>query len=504
MTSPRILFAASLLVCASAVPRAAADAPQGLPRSTPEEQGIPASAILGFVEGAEQKVDAVHSFMLVRHGHVVAEGWWSPYAAGEPHVLFSLSKSFTSTAVGLAIAEGKLSLDDTMLRIFPEEAPAFPSKNLESMRVRDLLRMSTGQRADDIKDFPFTGKEDLVRTFLEIPVPDAPGTHFVYNTAATYVLSAAVQKVTGQTVRDYLQSRLFEPLGIAKPRWDESAQGVSLGGFGLNLHTEDIAKFGQLYLQKGQWQGRQLIPSAWVEEATSMQTANGSDPTSDWNQGYGYQFWRCRHGFFRGDGAFGQFCIVMPQYDAVIAITSGTGDMQAVMNLVWDRIVPALGEAALPADPGPDRRLAEKLASLSLPVQAGQAASPTAARVAGKTFTFPENSLHIGALSLKAGGAGAGTSITVRFAGADQRIEFGQGAWAKGSITLDTGEVVPVAASGAWSSDDTYSFRLVRYRTPFSTDYDVRFTGDGVLLEALDNVGLTPPVRTRISGTVQP
>jgi CubicO group peptidase (beta-lactamase class C family) len=504
MTPIRVIFAASLLVYGTALSRAADVGPPGLPRSTPEEQGIPSSAILGFVEGAEQKVSAVHSFMVVRHGHVVAEGWWSPYAADEPHVLFSLSKSFTSTAVGLAISEGKLSLDDTLLEIFPDEAPAHPGKNLESMRVRDLLRMSTGQRADDIKDFPFTGKEDLVRAFLEIPVPDVPGTHFVYNTAATYILSAAVQKVTGQTVRDYLQSRLFEPLGIAKPRWDESAQGVSLGGYGLNLRTEDIARFGQLYLQKGQWQGRQLLPSAWVEEATSMQTANGSDPTSDWNQGYGYQFWRCRHGFYRGDGAFGQFCIVMPQYDAVVAITSGTGDMQAIMNLVWERIVPALGDAALPADPESDRRLAARLASLSLPMQAGRASSPMADRVAGKSFTFPENSLHVEALSLKTAGDGGGTSLTMRIAGADQRIECGQGSWTKGSVTMDAGEVVPVAASGAWSSDDTFSVRLVRYRTPFSTDIDVRFTVDGVELEALDNVGLTPPVRTRVTGTLRP
>jgi CubicO group peptidase (beta-lactamase class C family) len=270
------------------------------------------------VEGAEQKVDAVHSFMIVRHGHVIAEGWWSPYAAGEPHVLFSLSKSFTSTAVGLAISEGKLSLDDTLLKIFPGEAPAHPSKNLESMRVRDLLRMSTGQRAEDIKDFPFTGNEDLVRTFLEIPVPDIPGTHFVYNTAATYILSAAVQKVTGQTVLDYLQPACSSRSASPSRGGTKAPRGSRFGGFGLNLRTEDIARFGQLYLQKGQWQGRQLIPAAWVEEATSLQTANGSDPTSDWNQGYGYQFWRCRHGFYRGDGAFGQFCIVMPQYDAVL------------------------------------------------------------------------------------------------------------------------------------------------------------------------------------------
>jgi CubicO group peptidase (beta-lactamase class C family) len=504
MTYPRILAAASLFAAAASVAKPAGDASGGLPRSTPEEQGVSSSAILGFVEGAEQRIDALHSLMIVRHGHVVAEGWWSPYAAAEPHVLFSLSKSFTSTAVGVAVAEGWLSLDDAVLRFFPEQAPATPSKNLGSMRVRDLLRMSTGQRAEDIKDFPFDGKADLVRTFLELPVPDIPGTHFVYNTAATYVLSAIVQKVTGQTVVNYLGPRLFEPLGIAKPRWDASAQGISLGGYGLSVRTEDIARFGQLYLQKGLWQGRQLIPAAWVEEATSLQTANGSDPTSDWNQGYGYQFWRCRHGFYRGDGAFGQFCFVLRQYDAVIAVTSGTGDMQGVMNLVWDRILPAFSAAALPADPESDRRLSRKLASLSLRTQPGRAASPMAQQVAGRVYRFPENAQKIDAVSFEPARDGGTDTLILRIAGSDQRIACGRGVWTKGSFTEDSGETFASAASGAWSSDDTYSVTLCRYQTPFTTAYDVRFAGDQVVLEAMDNVGLTPPERIRLTGTAGP
>jgi CubicO group peptidase (beta-lactamase class C family) len=503
MNPTRILLAASLFVSGVTLARAADDASARLPRSAPEEQGVSSAAILGFVEGAEQKIDALHSIMVVRHGHVVAEGWWSPYAAGEPHMLYSLSKSFTSTAVGLAISEGKLSLDDPVLRFFPDQAPALPSKNLMSMRVRDLLRMSSGQRADDIKGFPFGAKVDLVKAFLEIPVPDVPGTHFVYNTAGTYMLSAIVQKVTGQTVLDYLQPRIFGPLGMGSPRWDASAQGISLGGLGLYIRTEDIARFGQLYLQKGQWQGRQLIPAAWVQEATSMQTANGSDPDSDWNQGYGYQFWRCRHGFFRGDGAFGQFCIVMPQYDTVVAITSGTGDLQGVLNLVWEKIVPALAASALPADPDSDRRLTAKLAGLSLRTQAGQTSSPTGAKVSGKTYVFAANPLQYEAVSLKTAGDGAGTVVTLRVAGTDRSVECGQGTWTKGSVTI-AGEAVPVAVSGAWTSTDTYSLISYRYRTPYSTTVDLRFSGDQVVLESMDNVGLSSPEHIRLAGTAQP
>jgi CubicO group peptidase (beta-lactamase class C family) len=252
--------------------------------------------------------------------------------------LYSLSKSFTSTAVGLAVAEGKLSVDDEVLKFFPDDAPADPSANLKSMRVSDLLRMNTGHQAEP----PRKPDEVWTKVFLAHPVPFKPGTHFLYNTSATYMQSAIVQKVTGQTVLDYLTPRLFEPLGIDGPTWEKSPQGISTGGYGLSVRTEDIAKFGQLYLQKGKWQGKQLVPEAWIDAATARQTSNGSNPNSDWDQGYGYQFWRCRHGAYRGDGAFGQYCVVLPEQDAVIAITSGLRDMQAVLNLVWDKLLPGL------------------------------------------------------------------------------------------------------------------------------------------------------------------
>jgi CubicO group peptidase (beta-lactamase class C family) len=502
MNPTRILLVASLFVSGVPLARSADDASARLPRSAPEEQGVSASAVLGFVEAAEQKVDALHSLMIVRHGHVVAEGWWSPYGAEEPHMLYSLSKSFTSTAVGFAVAEGKLSLDDTVLKFFPDQAPALPSKNLLAMRVRDLLRMSSGQRADDISGFPFTANVDLVKAFLELPVPDVPGTHFVYNTPGTYMLSAIVQKATGQTVLDYLRPRLFGPLGMGSPRWDASAQGISLGGIGLNIRTEDIARFGQLYLQKGRWQGRQLLPAAWIEEATSMQTANGSDPESDWNQGYGYQFWRCRHGFFRGDGAFGQFCIVMPQYDTVVALTSGTGDLQGVLNLVWEKIVPALAASALPADPESDGRLSAKLSGLTLRPQEGQAASPLAAKISGRRYVLPANPMGLQAVSLKATAEG-GTVVTVTIGGSDQSLACGQGTWTKGSFAMGK-EVVPVALSGAWTSDDTFSFISCRYRTPYITSWDLRFSGDRVIVESTDNVGLVRPEHSKLVGVAQP
>lgn len=334
-----------------------------LPRQSPESQGVSSAAIREFVEMANVKIDTLHSFMLVRHGAVVAEGWWKPESPDKPHVLHSLSKSFCSTAVGLAVSDGKLSIDDPVLKFFPDDAPEMPSEKLKQMRVRDLLTMSTGHETEP----KFTSDAPWVKAFLAHPVPHKPGAHFQYNSPATYMQSAIVQRVTGQTVLEYLRPRLFEPLGIENPTWMTSPEGINTGGWGLMVCTEDIAKFGQLYLQKGQWNGRQLIPAAWVEQATAKQVSNGSDPARDWDQGYGFQFWRCRHGAYRGDGAFGQFCIVLPEQDAVIAITADTKDMQAELNVVWDKLLPAFHSVVLPAAADEEARLKSLLSQLTVP-----------------------------------------------------------------------------------------------------------------------------------------
>ncbi len=331
-----------------------------LPRSTPEAQGVSSAQIREFVETADKHVNSMHSFMLVRHGHVIAEAWWEPESADKPHILWSLSKSFTSTAVGLAVADGKLSVDDPVLKFFPDDAPAEPSDNLKAMRVRDLLTMNTGHQ-DELN---WREAKDWAKAFLAHPVPHKPGTHFRYNTPATYMQSAIVQKVTGETVLDYLTPRLFQPLGIRKPKWETSPQGISIGGYGLYLRTEDIAKFGQLYLQKGKWNGKQLVPESWIQQATSKQVSNGSDPTKDWDQGYGFQFWRCRHNAYRGDGKDGQFCIVLPEQDAVVAITANTGDMQGELNIVWDKLLPALSDKPLQENPDELAKLKATIAEL--------------------------------------------------------------------------------------------------------------------------------------------
>jgi CubicO group peptidase (beta-lactamase class C family) len=345
-----------VLPCASA-------ADLRLPRSTPEAQGISSQAILDFVSAAD-KIDTLNSFMVLRHGQVIAQAWWKPEAADKPHILHSVSKSFNAAAVGLAIQEGKLRLDDRVLKFFPTAAPPDPSENLKAMTVRDLLTMSCGHDTEP----KAVGGAPSVKLFLAHPVPYRPGTHFQYNTMGSYVLSAIVSKVTGQTTLEYLKPRLFEPLGIENPRWDSSPEGFSLGGYGLWLRTEDMAKFGQLYLQKGKWEGKQLIPQKWIEQSTIKQISNENESHAkigpDWQQGYGFQFWRCRHDSFRADGASGQFIVVIPDQDVVVAITADTGNMQGELDAIWNHLLPAFHAEALPEDAAGRERLKQAMGKL--------------------------------------------------------------------------------------------------------------------------------------------
>ena len=323
-----------------------------LPRAeTPDSV---AKAMEGFFQATADDSMDIHSVMIVKDGSVIYSHWQSEGVDSVPHVLHSVSKTFTATAVGLAIADGKIALTDKVIDYFPDKLPAEVSENLKSMTVRDLLTMSCGHDVEP--SFRGAPDQDWVTAFLAHPVVHEPGTFYLYNSLGTYMLSAIVQQVTGEKVVDYLTPRLFEPLHIDKPRWEESPQGINCGGWGLYLKTEDLAKMGQLLLQKGEWNGQQLIPAEWVAEMSKKQVESinpgtlieqaaergMTKETSDWMQGYGYQMWRCRPGCFRADGARGQYIIVVPDKNAVIAITSNVEDLQGELNLVWSRILPVL------------------------------------------------------------------------------------------------------------------------------------------------------------------
>ena len=467
-----------------------------LRRSAPEAQGISSSAILGFVNAASATIHEMHSFMLLRHGQVVAQGWWSPYTPERPHMLFSLSKSFASTAIGLAVTEGRLSLDDAVLSFFAEDTPAVVSENLAAMRVRHLLSMSAGHHEDSMGRMWKRYRKNWVKGFLSLPVEHAPGTYWVYNSGATYMLSAIIQKVTGMKLLDYLQPRLFAPLGIQGAAWETSPQGINMGGWGLSIKTEDIARFGQFYLQKGVWNGRRILPEAWVDEATASQIANDR-PDPDWHQGYGYQFWRCRHGAYRGDGAFGQYCLVMPEQDAVLAITSAVDNMQMVLDLVWEHLLPAMGAIPLPENHAAHTELARKLSGLALPPPQGQPTSPLAGIVSGKCYQFEKNPMKIASISFDfipkvLGASQKGCHLMIMDANGEHQAVCSSAGWQEGTGLLFENQPAVSAVSGVWTAEDTYVMTIRFIETPFFNTYQCHFSEGQVKIAGCVNVSFGP------------
>lgn len=480
-----------------------------LPRATPEACGLPSRAVSGFLDAVEASGLELHSLMVVVRGAVVAEGWWAPYERERPHYLFSLSKSVTATAVGFAVAEGRLSLDDRVVDHFPGDLPAQPHVNLAAMTVRHLLTMTTGHHAD-ASDATFAAPH-WVRAFLALPVDHEPGSHFVYNTAATYLLAAVVERVTGERLLDYLTPRLLEPLGIEGATWEQSPQGVDVGGFGLSMTTEDVACLAELYRCDGVWAGCQVLPEGWAALATARHTAShGTDPEaggpdSDWEQGYGFQLWRGRHGTYRGDGAFGQFALVLPDQRAVVAITSGTGDMQAVLDLVWTHLLPAMSTApdgALQPDDAAAWALAERLSALHLAPPAGAEAGEVAGRITGRPITFEPG--RAGVESAVVTVESSGVRLDVRIGGVVVGLDAGYGAWVPGVVpshgawqgALPDPRVAeptePVACAAAWPTPDVLAVTVQLVGSPLGLHLTARFDGDVVRVAADLNAWFGP------------
>jgi CubicO group peptidase (beta-lactamase class C family) len=378
---------------------------ESLQISTPEAEGVSPAGILKFLDAADSGRNEIHSFVIVRHGKIVSEGWWNPYSKDLRHVMFSVSKSFTSTGVGLAIAEKKLALTDKVVSFFPQSLPDTLSAFMKAMTVEDLLKMSAGMDTDPIGKA--RGSSDWVKAFLSSAVEHKPGTVFKYNNMATFMLSAIVQKATGEKLLDYLRPRLFDQLGFRNVSWDETPEGYTFGAIGLKLQSEDMAKFGQLVLQKGKWNGKQLIPQGWVEQATSFKIAS-DDPSNktpaelnDWKQGYCYQFWRCRNNAYRADGLGGQFIIVMPEKDAVVVLTCSATNTQEVLDLVWANILPAMRDKPLLADSKTSGQLKKKIASLKVKIPAGDISTDVGKKVSGKRIEFAQNETGVQALTLR-------------------------------------------------------------------------------------------------------
>jgi CubicO group peptidase (beta-lactamase class C family) len=468
----------------------------GLLRARPADVGVPASAVLAVLDDLERLGLEMHSLMVVRHGRVAAEGWWAPYSPDRVHLLYSLSKSFTSTAVGFAVAEGRFRLEDRVVDLLPKHVPDHVDPAVAQLTVHHLLSMSTGHREDTLDRALALEPDDLVRGFLRIPPEEPVGSRHAYNNATTYALARIVERHCGMPLLDYLRPRLLDPLGIGAARWDTDPRGQALGFTGLHLQTESVAAFGQLLLQDGRWGGQQVLPPGWVALASRRHIDNDNDPQGplDWRQGYGYQYWIARHGF-RGDGAYGQFCVVVPEADLVVATTACTEDMQDVLDVLWDRLLPALDQGTDDSDA--EARLVERLASLALPVVTPTEVGPEA----GVRFVVEE--------AAEDSPIPAGSALTVARDGANHRltltlrrveVEFpcGRESWVEGLLGEGSGvsrgargaaasAPTPVVCRGGWTGSETFDADLVLIETP----HRMRLHGKGSRLVAWWN---SPPL----------
>jgi CubicO group peptidase (beta-lactamase class C family) len=496
--SRRIISTLLIASCTGLVlpPISSAGGKNSLPRSTPERQGISSARIGEFLKAANSSKLTLHTFMLVRHAKVVAEGAWAPHRLELRNSLYSVSKSFTSTAVGLAESEHRIDIEQPVLSFFPEERPDSVPPNLAALNVRDLLMMAAGQDPEPRIDL-LVNESNWVKSFFSHPIVKQPGTTFLYNSFATYMLSAIVQKSTGESVINFLTPRLFAPLGIEDADWESDTQGVNTGGWGLRLCTEDMAKFGQLMLAKGEWNGKQIVPRAWVEEATSFKIDQAPGATrkarltSEWAQGYCYQFWRSRYNSYRADGAYGQMIVVLPDQDAVVVITAEAFDMQAEFNLVWEHLLPAMGKNSLPANPKAVASLKNTLSHLALPRPAGQPAPAIANNLSGKVFTLEANVMGLDSLSFETGRDTC--RVVFRHDNRRQSIRYGRQDWLTGTTRLAGPALFrnvmqhdlekdpwKVAGMYCWKDSSTLELTLHYLETPHSTTVTCTFAGNRV------------------------
>ena len=437
-----------------------------LPRAAPSTQQVDATAVMALLERLDQQAIECHSLMVVRHGHVVAEGWWTPYSSDRPHLLYSLTKSFTGVAVGLAVDDGRLSLDDRVVDVLADQVPDPVAEPVRQLTVHHLLSMSTGHRDDLLDDAWTLEPDDLVRGFLSIPPPDPVGSRHAYNNPTSFVLARLLERVTDRTLPDLLDERLFGPMGVADVAWERLRSGATFGFHGLHLTTEAVAAFGVLLLQGGRWRARQLVSPAWLDLATrpQVETAQVEDGSRqpDWLQGYGYHFWMSRHGY-RGDGAFGQFCIVVPERDLVLAVTAATTEMQKLLDAVWDHLLPGLDQ---PGNDAADRALANRLRHLALPMPTGE--HRAGVRADGRVAATASTALPAETPLTVVPDAG-GWSVQIDADGAKLEIAVGHGKWRE-SAPLGR----PVVAAGGWR-DGTYVADLFVITSPSR----VRITLDG-------------------------
>jgi CubicO group peptidase (beta-lactamase class C family) len=478
----------------------------GLTRSTPEEQGVPSETITQFFQKVEEKGYDVHGLMMLRHGKVIAEHWWAPYAPQYQHAMYSATKTFTGVAVGFAVQEGLLNIEDKVTSFFPDMLPDTISPELAKLSVRHLLTMSVGHASTR---YAGSGKSQ-VRSFLAASFAHEPGTSFAYNITASHMLSHIITKVTGMSIYEYLKPRLFDPLGIKDVVWEMDNDGIPMGNGGSHMKTSDLAKMGLFLINKGKWNGKQLLNPAWIEAATTPhifqhpewskeQIANATDDSA---QGYGYQIWMGRHNSYRAIGGQNQLIMVIPEYDFVLVCHSQIGDEAGFNSLIYD-MLPAMSDKKIKANKSFDLNAAVANYEIKRPFEK----STLKVTMNTRRYEMAENTRGIRNVLFRFDASG-NCYLTFVTDSSIHNIPFGLDKWMigetdrtlsiAGTVYPNAMGVTPVRTAGicTWTAENQFSAYYLSMFNPDSTEtFQFNFDGDGLKMEIAAPAGrrMGPP-----------
>jgi len=479
-----------------------------LERCHPDDTGVDAEALTAFFDGIVARGYTLDSVMVAKAGRVLLEKWWWPAAPQTPHTLHSATKSLVGSAVGLAVAEGALTLQDKVVDLFPDALPTRVGDNLSRMTILDLLTMRSGNASGLSGATYRKSTGSLVRAFLAEPVPHEPGSVFTYSSASSHLLSVAVQRATGQRVADYLAPRLFEPLGIRSAQWDRDPEGISTGGNGLRMTTEDLLAFGMLHLADGLWHGRRVLPVGWVAEASRMHVSS-ADPGSwdgkrlvkpaasaeDRESGYGYQFWVAGDGSYSAQGVFGQVCLVHPAGDFVVAVTSSFSDQEhpGLVEALRTGLVPILAGDS-PA--GVRHDLDQWQHDAVDPPDDLPGAEP-AGDVLGRYLPADDTQ---GVRWVEVTTDQEGVLVTAEDSRGVHSIRAAWRGWHPGRTGMYGDDLhhsyrfddEPVLAHARWADPHTLDLRWLFPETPFRDTVELRFSGDDLVLDRRTNANSGP------------
>ncbi len=479
----------------------------GLVRSTPEEQGVPSETIASFFKMIEEKGYDVHGLMMIRHGKVIAEHWWAPYAPQYQHAMYSATKTFTGAAVGFAVKEGLLNIEDKVSSFFPDLLPDTISPQLAALTVKHLLTMSVGHASTS-----YAGSGDSqVRSFLAAPFAHEPGTSFAYNITASHMLSHIITRVSGVSIYEYLKPRLFDPMGIEDVVWEMDNDGYNMGNGGSHMKTSDMAKMGLFLINKGKWNGEQLLDPSWIEAATTPHIYQHPERTPDENekaeddgsQGYGYQIWMGRNHSYRAIGGQNQLIMVIPDYDFILVCHSSIGDEAGFNKLIYD-MLPSMSDKKLKADKSFDLNAAIADYAIRRPFEGTSTSKVT---MSTRRYQMEDNAPGIRSTLFRFDSAG-NCYLTFVTASAIHNIPFGLDSWLHGitdrtlsiarTVYPNTMGVTPVHTAGicTWTNADQLSAFYLSMFNPGSTEtFRFTFEGDHLKMEIVAPSGrrLGPP-----------